>query len=409
MSGAANPGRAGGRLIAYVGAYGNTTRYEGGGIHVFDVAADGTALTETSHAREVLEAGYLAWSPRRAMLYAVDERKTDGRGPVEPQARVHAFAVDPRDGRLTWRNSRVAPGPRPTFLDLDDEAGRLVSANHGDFQHVERVVRGADGEWTSEFVYDDSTVILYGIEADGALGKILDLKVLTGHGMDPNRSPQNGGHAQASPHAHCAVIDPSRRYVIVCDKGTDTILVYRLGDTLELAQTFVMSPETGPRHIAFDASGARAYVTLEFASELASFDFDPQTGALTLLDRCRTTAATHAGLNEPAEVRVHPQGRFVYANNRGEDSLAWFSVDAAGRLTREGSVPLAKSIHPGLAARNFTFAPGGAFLLLADRPANVVRAYAVDADNGSLRVLTEASVRDPAFVAFATLDDTIEP
>ncbi|WP_322094141.1 lactonase family protein [Paraburkholderia bannensis] len=397
------------RLIAYVGAYGNTTNFEGGGIHVFKVAADGSALVETSHAREVLEAGYLAWSPRRAMLYAVDERKTDGRGPVAPQARVHAFAVDPLDGRLTWRNSRLAPGPRPTFLDLDDEAGRLVSANHGDFQHVERVVRGADGEWASEFVYDDSTVILYGIEPDGALGKIRDLKVLGGHGKDPNFSPQNGGHAQASPHAHCAVIDPSRRFVIVCDKGTDTILVYRLGDTLELAQTFVMPQETGPRHIAFDASGRRAYVTLEFASELASFDFDPQSGALALLDRCRATAAAaHAGLNEPAEVRVHPNARFVYANNRGEDSLAWFSVDAAGKLTREGSVPLAKSIHPGLAARNFTLAPGGAFLLLADRPANVVRAYAIDADDGSLRVLTEVSVRDPAFVAFATLDDTIQ-
>ena len=97
------------------------------------------------------------------MLYeviTVDERKTDGRGPVGPAARIHAFAVDQRDGNLTWLNSQLAPGPFPTFLSLDESKRVIVSANHGSFDHIERVVQTVDGHWMTEYAYDDSTVIL---------------------------------------------------------------------------------------------------------------------------------------------------------------------------------------------------------------------------------------------------------
>jgi len=395
--------QGGARLVAYIGSYGSAAEQGGGGIHVLDVSADGSVLTATSRVREPLEAGYLVHAPSTGTLYAVDERKTDGRGPVAPAARVHALAIDPADGSLTPVNSQLAPGPRPTFLDIDEDKRVLVTANHGDFQHVERVVRDPHGSWRSEYVYDDSTVILYRLEDDGRVGRILDLKVLGGHGTDPNRSPQNGGHAQASPHAHCAVIDPGRRFVVVCDKGTDRIEVFALGDRLEPAFTFECGPETGPRHVAFDAATGTAFVTYEFSSELASFAFDGATGALRLLDRQSTLAPDFTGPNEPAEVRVHPNGRSVYVNNRGEDTLVWFHVGAQGSLARKGQVALAKSIHPGLAARNFSFDPSGRFMLVADRPAHLVRSYAVDAADGSLTPLAQLRVLDPAFVAFVQL------
>jgi 6-phosphogluconolactonase len=227
--------------------------------------------------------------------------------------------------------------------------------------------------------------------------------VLPGHGKDPNSSPQAGGHAQSSAHAHCAVIDPSGQYVLVCDKGTDQIYVYRLSAGLERVSTYRFEDEIGPRHVAFDTSTGRAFVTCEFSSELASFDFDPATGELGLLYRVSTVDDTYIGLNEPADVRVHPDGQFVYVNNRGEDSVAWFSVGQSGELTRRGHVSISKSIHPGLAARSFAFDPTGNFVLVADRPANLVRSYAVDRSNGCLHALTEAPVRDPAFIEFVAL------
>lgn len=388
------------RLLALVGSYENSPNPHGGGVFVLDVSSDGSQLTIIDQVDQPKMAGYLIYAPSLGTLYAVDERKTDGRGPVGPAARVHAFAVDQRDGNLTWLNSHLAPGPFPTFLSIDEVKRVVVSANHGSFDHVERVTQTADGGWTTKYIYDDSTVVLYEIESDGRLGKIRDVHILTGHGKDPNNSPQAGGHGQASAHAHCAVIDPSGQYVVVCDKATDQILVFRLGDKLEIVSTYRLPDETGPRHVAFDPASGRAFVTFEFSSEIAAFDFDDSLGELRLIDQQSTVEQTYQGPNEPAEVRVHPNGAFVYVNNRGEDSVAWFRIGFGGELSRLGHVPIAKSIHPGLAARNFTFDPTGSFVLVADRPANLIRSYGVNAENGSLTPLTDISVPNPAFIVF---------
>ncbi|MGW2291537.1 lactonase family protein [Streptomyces phaeochromogenes] len=399
----ATPTGPGSRLIAYVGTYGSESAPGAGGITVLDVGLDGRKLTPLSRVTEPREAGYLVYAPSTRTLYAVDERKTDGRGPVEPPASVHSFAVSEEDGSLTWRNSRLAPGPRPTYLDLDERRRVLVTANHGDFGHVEHLVRKDDGTWTVKYLYDDSTVLLYGLDRNGRIGELRDVQVMSGHGRDPNSSPQAGGHGQASAHAHCAVIDPSGTYVLVADKGTDCIHVYTLGDKLELVYTYTFPPETGPRHIAFDLVSGRAFVTCEFSSDIASFVFYADSGRLHLLNQVSTVTEGYEGLNEPADVRVHPGGRFVYVNNRGEDSVAWFRVADDGGLTRVGHVPLAPSLHPGVAARSFAFDPSGSFMLVADRPADLVRSYAVDETDGALSPLTEVHVPQPAFVAFAEL------
>lgn len=391
------------RLVAYIGSYENSPNQEGGGIYVLDVSSDGSHLELLSQVNEPKMAGYLAYSPTLKTLYTVDERKTDGRGPVGPAASIHAFAVDQLDGSLTWLNSLSAPGPYPTFLSVDESKRIVVSANHGSFEHVERVIQTADGEWMTEYVYDDSTVILYDIEPDGRLGKIRDVQILTGHGKDPNSSPQAGGHGQASAHAHCAVIDPSGQYVVVCDKATDQILVFQLGNKLEIVSKYQLPAETGPRHVAFDPASGRAFITFEFSSEIASFDFDANTGGLRLIDKQPTVGHSYQGPNEPAEVRVHPNGEFVYVNNRGEDSVAWFRINSDGKLSLLGQIPLARSIHPGLATRSFAFEPTGTFLLVADRPADLIHSYAVNSENGSLQPLAKASIPNPAFIAFAEL------
>lgn len=391
------------RVVAYVGSYENSPNPNGGGVYVLAVSEDGSRLELLSQVNEPKMAGYLVYSPSLKTLFTVDERKTDGRGPVGVAASVHAFAVDQHDGSLTWLNSQAAPGPYPTFLSFHETERTLISANHGSFEHIERVTQTVDGKWTIEYMYDDSTVILYDVEIDGRIGNIRDLYVLKGHGLDPNKSPQAGGHGQASAHAHCAVIDPSGRHLLVCDKATDQILVFLLGRKLKLISKYQLLAETGPRHVAFDPASGHALITCEFSSEIASFAFDSNSGVLQLLDKQPTTAPTHTGLNEPAEVRVHPNGKYVYVNNRGEDSVAWFRIEANGNLSRLGSVPLARSIHPGLATRSFAFNSAGTFLLVADRPADLIRSYTVNPDNGNLTPLTEIPIPNPAFVTFAEL------
>lgn len=361
---------------------------------------NGKKVEQLAHVEQPKLAGYLMYDAATTTLYSVDERKNDGRGPVEPPASVIAFSVDVVSGHLTQVNMQVAPGPRPTYLSLDSQNRRLFSANHGDFEHIEKAVF-KEGKWTSEYIYDDSTVIMYGLNKDGSLAGINDLVVLKGHGKDPNHSIQAGGHAQASPHAHSAVVSPDGKHLLVCDKGTDKVLVYLIADKLKLISSYQFPAETAPRHLVF-ANNQRLYLDLEISSELASMDFDQNTGELKLLDKISTLNPDFHGLNEPAEIRLHPNGHFLYINNRGEDTIAWYSVGENGTLSRLGAVKLAKSIHPGLASRSFAFDPSGRYLVSADRPDNKIKVYEANPESGALNQISEFNVPQPAFLAFAT-------
>ncbi|HDU4640165.1 TPA: lactonase family protein [Klebsiella aerogenes] len=384
--------------IVFVGTYGD--EHQPGGIYSLRISVTGKQIEQLGHLANPKLSGYLIYDAKTTTLYSVDERKNDGRGPVEPAASVMAFSVNLENGHLKQLNEQRAPGPRPTYLSLDSQNRRLFTANHGDFEHVEKVVF-KDEKWTSEYVYDDSTVIMYGLNKDGSIAGINDLVVLQGHGKDPNRSKQAGGHAQASPHAHSAVISPDGNHLLVCDKGTDQVLVYSVGDKLTLVNSYQFPEESAPRHLVF-ADNQRLYLDLEISSELASMEFNPQTGSLKLLDKISTLDSGFHGLNEPAEIRLHPNHRFVYVNNRGEDTIAWYSIGGKGKLMRLGSVKLAKSIHPGLASRSFAFEPNGRYMISADRPDNKIKVYSVNSDNGALTFISEFTVPQPAFLTFAT-------
>ena len=383
----------------YVGSYarpGNAAA-EPGGISVFERSGSGS-WSARSIAGAGLEAGYLALGPDARALYAVDERKTDGRGPVGPQAAIHAFAINPHDGSLTSLGDQPAFGAFPTYLSTDPHGAFIATASHGSFDHIERVVAVDDG-WTTEYEYDDSTVCLYPIADTGALTAASDVHVFRGHGIDPGPSPQAGGHAQSGSHIHSAQFDPTGMFVVACDKGTDRIHVLRVDRAaarLIPASTWRAPAGSAPRHPAFDSSGTRMYVTNELASTVSSFVLDPQSGSLRELSTVPSTSPSFDGYNEPADIQVHPSGRYVVVNNRGEDSVVSFAVDDAGVLVFADRADLARSPHPGLAARCLRFDRHGS-LLVADRPADVVRSYRFDLASGSMTPASELPVSQPAF------------
>jgi len=391
------------KLIAYVGRN-HVANFEGGGISIFEVSADGSSITPLPGGVDDMpkRAGYLTYAPKSKVLYAVDERKTDGRGPKKPASGVLSFKVDPDSGKLTFLNKQPAAGAMPASIIVDEDKKLLFTANHGFFDHVVKVVETADGKWVEKFEYDDSTVVQYGINNDGSIGDIQDVHVLTGWGTDPNDSPQGGGHAQASPHAHIVVIDPSGKFLVVCEKAGERVYVYRIGGKrLQLASVYQCPAGTGPRHAAFDKKG-RMFMTCEFSSELWSFNFDAKSGVLSFIDK-QSTLSGFKGRNETATLQVHPNGRFVYMNNRGQDDVVCFSISEDGHLKKVGRVELSKSEDPKDATRCMTLSPDGAFLLVPDRPADVLRSYAVNPNDGSLKVLKEVPVQNPVFIQFVEL------
>ncbi|WNM27230.1 beta-propeller fold lactonase family protein [Demequina capsici] len=386
----------------FVGTYasreGAVSRTEGS-VQSWMVDPETGVLVQHSETEIGIEAGYLALTPDRRALVVVDERKTDGRGPVGRPAAVLSLGLAD-DGLTLSRTARQpALGPFPTYVSLHPRGVAAVVASHGSFEHVERVVRGENG-YDVEYTYDDSTVAVYPLAPDGTLQQASDVVVLEGHGVDPHRSAQAGGHPQATAHAHSAQFDPSGEFVIVCDKGTDRILVYRLCEdlTLALTSTFVAPAGSAPRHPAFHPSRPLVFVSDELASTVSSYRFHTDSGTLVHMATVSSLAPYASRSSEPADIQVDPSGRYVVVNNRGQDSLVSFAIADDGTVEYAHSVQLAESVHPGLAARSFRFDVTGRWLFVADRPANAIITLEFDPGSGSMREVSRAAIADPAFV-----------
>src|SRR5262249_8148127 len=144
---------------------------------------------------------------------------------------------------------------------------------------------------------------------------------------------------QEAPHAHSINLDPGNRFAFVADLGLDKVLVYRFDQakgtlTPNDPPAAAVAPGAGPRHFAFHPTGRHAYVINELNSTVTAFSYDAAKGVLTEVQSVTTLPEGFKGTNYPAEVVVHPTGKFVYGSNRGHDSIAVFTVDAAtGKLT----------------------------------------------------------------------------
>ncbi len=378
------------RIIAYVGK-------GTGGIEMFEISRDGMSITPLPGGVEdqPAYAGFLAYARGTDTLYAVDERKNAGRGVPNPTC-VHAYAADPETGALTLRNMQPTIGCFAAAVCVSPDEQYVYTANHGWFDCVIKAVETADGHWENRFVYDDSTVVQYPVRADGSLGPACDVFVLTGHGMDPNSSPQARGHAQASPHAHIVKPDPSGRFLLVCDKACERVYVFRLGGPkLQLASVYQMPPFTGPRHCAFDGHG-HVLFTCEFSSELWCLDFDEEGGILKFNNKISTVEPGFRGHNELATLQITPDGRKVFANNRGVDTIVCFAIDKQGTLSLLHTTAVGKCLGGATkeSIRDLKLMPDGKILLVPVRPDDVLRSYAVGED-GSLTPLAEYPISHP--------------
>ena len=385
------------RLIAYVGS-------GSGGIEIFEIGEGGKAITKLDGGvEEPKYAGFLGYAKKAQVLYAVDERKDAGRNDPCPTT-VMAFKVDPKTAALKLINKQPTIGCSCASVCVGPDEKNIFTANHGKFDCVIKAVETADGKWTNQFVYDDSTIVQYPVNADGSIEPASDCFVLTGHGMDPNSSPQGGGHSQASPHAHIVVVDPSGKFLIACEKASEKIYVFRLGgDKLTLASIYQAPLRTGPRHCAFDKAG-HMFMTCEFSSEIWSFAFDDVNGVLSFIDKQSTVAPGFSGRNELATVQVTPDGKLVYVNNRGEDTIVGFKIDAAGKLKETSRINVGECpADPKDAVRDMQLTPDGKVLLVPVRPDMVIRSYAVNGETGELTPVTEVPTKDPVFICLAEL------
>jgi 6-phosphogluconolactonase len=294
-------------------------------------------------------------------IYAIGEVGTfaGGKGGA-----VSAFSIDAATGKLTLLNQKSSRGPGPCHVTVDRLGKNALVANYG-----------------------GGSVACLPIGEDGRLGDATAFIQHKGSSVNPQR--------QREPHAHSINLDAANRFAFVADLGLDKVLVYRFdpsAGTLEPNDppAAVIASGSGPRHFAFHPSGRFAYVINELNSTVTAFAYDAERGTLQTLQTVTTLPEGFDGKSFPAEVQVHPSGKFLYGSNRGHDSIACFAIDAAtGRLTPIGHEPT-----QGKNPRNFGIDPTGAYLLAANQDGDNVVAFRIDPATGKLSP-TGQSIRVP--------------
>ncbi len=347
----------GGAMWCYIGTTGGQPPTQGKGIYVckFDPAS-GT-LTTPELAVETKRPSFVALHPNGKFLYAVHE-SSGGIGAV-------AFSIDRATGKLTEINEQPSGGQGPCFVAVDATGKTLLIANYG-----------------------SGALASLPIAEDGSLQAPVSVIQDQGTGPNPKR--------QAGPHAHSFNVDPSNHWAIGCDLGTDQVLVFKLDAataTLTPADPpFVMThPGTGPRHLAFSPDGKFAYVIGELGNTITAFAWDAANGKLSELQAISTLPEGYAKDSFCAEVRVHPNGKFLYASNRGDDSISLFLIDpSTGMLTLKGQTKTG-----GHFPRNFNLDPTGQWLIAANEYSNDLFVFRIDQTTGELQA-TGHRVESPA-------------
>jgi 6-phosphogluconolactonase len=331
----------------YMGTY---TEGSSKGIYVSRLNADTGELSAPKLAIATPDPSYLALAPGGKHLYSANEIAGNS-------GLVSAFAIQPASGQLEFLNQKDSGGSSPCHVSVDTTGQTLLVANYG----------------TGTF---KSLPIL----GDGRLGDGGTLIHDEGQSVNPDR--------QTGPHAHYLGADPSNRFVLGCDLGTDKIMVYHLDEInarlVPNHPAFAsVTPGSGPRHLVFSQDGNSAYVVNEMACTVTSFSWDNRKGQLTQHQTISALPDDQAVRPEytAAEIMLHPNGRFLYVSVRGLDAISVFAVAA---LT--GKLALIQNVSSGgKAPRGLGIDPTGRWLLAGNQKSDNVVEFPIDPASGKLQ------------------------
>ena len=267
---------------------------------------------------------------------------------------VSAYEIEPHTGQLTFLNREPAGGSDTSYISLDRSGHYALAAN-----------------------YDGGNIAVFALKPDGSLGERTAFIQHTGNSVDPRR--------QTHAYAHSIVTDPGNHFALVADLGVDKVFVYRFNE-----QDGSLKPNdppftrvalgSGPRHLKFHPNGHWVYVINEMASTVIGFNWNAAAGTLQEFQTSYTLPLDYGGASTCAELVVHPNGKFLYASNRGHDSLAVFAIDP-----KTGRLKLVEHVSSGgKIPRNFSFDPTGKWILCSNHGSDNAVVFRVDENTGKL-------------------------
>jgi 6-phosphogluconolactonase len=330
---------------------GTYTTGESKGIYVYSFNAGTGDFSPVSVADSLSNPSFLTLSPSGKFLYTISENR--GGNPGE----VTAFAFDKATGNLTLLNKQNSGSQGPCYISID-----------------------ATGKWVIVGHYSGGTVTAFQVEKDGSLKSYGQMIAHSGSSVNKDR--------QDKPHVHATVFSPDQRFLFVPDLGLDKIMVYRFDPafwkkplTASKKQPFIKTkPGSGPRHFTFHPTLPYAYLIEELHGAVSVFQYAYDT--LKLIQNISSHPAGYTGTKGSADIHVSPDGKFLYASNRGDaHNLAIFAINPEnGRLTAKGF-----QSTMGTVPRNFMIDPTGNYLLVANQQSNNIVIFKRDKQTGQLQ------------------------
>ena len=346
--------RSSDKLRVFIGPY--STRGSQGIYRAEFDAATGR-LGNLQPAFPLPNATYQAIHPGGRFLFSVCEEREDGR---RRNGSVCALAIEPEAGRLQLLNRRRSLGDGPCHVCLPAGGRQVLVSN-----------------------YASGSVAVFSIAPDGSLGEpAAFVQHHGGSGVVPDR--------QEGPHAHSVTLSPDNRFVFAADLGQDRIRVNRFdaasGNLLPAdPPEVVCAPGSGPRHMAFHPNGRHLFLVHELNNTVTTFEYEPVPGILTARQTVSTLPGDWRGMSQAADIQISPDGRFLYASNRGHDSLAIFAIDGNRDTIEVREFVPVRGHWP----RQFRLTPDGRFLLAANQESDTIVIFAVDPDDGGLSPVGE--------------------
>ncbi|MBD0366210.1 MAG: lactonase family protein, partial [Flavisolibacter sp.] len=318
------------------------------GIYVYRFNASTGKADWISNTDSAANPSYLAIASGGNFVYAVNE--TGGNQPGS----VSAYSFNKTNGTLSLINQQPSGGDHPCYISIDKGNRWAVVGN-----------------------YSGGNLSALPINKDGSLAPPAEVVQHTGSSANKQR--------QEKAHVHAAVFSPAQDYLFSPDLGMDQITIYQFKPSAakpleEAQQKYVACPPgSGPRHFTFDPSGKFAYLIEELSGTVAAFSYNK--GKLTFLQRLSTHPPDFKGDIGSADIHVSPDGKFLYASNRGDaNSITIFSIAPNGKLQWKG-YQSTLGVHP----RNFMIDPTGNYLLIANRDSDAVVVFKRDQQTGLLQ------------------------
>jgi 6-phosphogluconolactonase len=323
-----------------VGTYTNSCSSRG--IYVYEFNSEKAQLRLKKSSDSIASPSYVSLSKDGKFMYAVNESGNE--------STVSALNFDQASGKPSLINQVSSKGADPCYLINDDN--NVIVAN-----------------------YSGGNIAVFGKNADGSLTEAK--QVIQHHGKGPNLERQEKAHV------HMVYFSPDKKYVLSNDLGTDQVYIYNYNptstsDILTLKDSASVAPGSGPRHLKFDKKGKYVYVLQELNGGITSFSY--KDGRLTKVFETSILVKDFKGTFSSADIEISPNGKFLYASNRGEaNNISVFKIKKKGKLQLKG-----QTATLGKGPRSFVIDPTGKFLLVGHQYTNNIVIFKINKSKGTL-------------------------